>query len=98
MIYIFIIKDKKSYNLNYYYKRKKLFIIKIFIIKDKIIIFIITVEPEELKRVIAALNTLYNDKIKANKPAKGKKKNTNKIFLEKTNAVSNGICLNLIFV
>ena len=30
------------------------------------------IEPEELKRVIAALNTLYNDEIKANKPAKGK--------------------------
>merc|ERR1719154_516371 len=43
------------------------------------------VGAEELKRIISSLNTLYNDKIKTNKPTKGKKKNANKIFMEKNN-------------
>jgi len=33
------------------------------------------VGSDELKKIIASLNALYNDKVKSSKPAKGKKKN-----------------------
>lgn len=38
-------------------------------------------EVDELKKVTASLNALYNDKVKANKPIKGKKKGANKAKL-----------------
>lgn len=38
-------------------------------------------DVDELKRVTASLNALYNDKVKANKPIKGRKKAANKAKL-----------------
>ena len=50
-----------------------------------LIIFLFSVEVDELKKVTAVLNALYNDKVKANKPLKGKKKGAGKakILLDK---------------
>merc|ERR1711915_550003 len=36
----------------------------------------VEIGPDELKKVLAPLNALHNDKVRSNKPAKGKKKNT----------------------
>ena len=43
-------------------------------------VFVFTVDMEEVKRVTAVLNTLYNEKMRANKP-KSKKKQLGKAKL-----------------
>jgi len=42
----------------------------------------ISVDVDELKKVTASLNALYNDKVKANKPLKGKKKGAGKAKIQ----------------
>ncbi|XP_076050309.1 eukaryotic translation initiation factor 3 subunit j isoform X4 [Oratosquilla oratoria] len=41
----------------------------------------LNLEVEDVKKVTSSLNTLYNEKVKANKPVKGKKKSANKAKL-----------------
>ena len=45
------------------------------------IAFYFLVEVDEIKRVTTVLNTLYNEKVKAAKPVKGKKKGASKARL-----------------
>merc|ERR1712212_56873 len=47
------------------------------------------VGPDEMKKVIAVLNTVYNEKVKAAKPSKNKKKNKASLLVEKRDKFEN---------
>merc|ERR1712168_1231125 len=47
--------------------------------------FCINLETDEIKRVTTVLNGIYNEKVKASKPTKGKKKAANKAKLNSGN-------------
>jgi len=51
----------------------------------------VDVGPDELKKVIAVLNSVQNEKVKAAKPAKNKKKNKGSLFVEKRERIVNEV-------